>query len=75
MKKESEKWSGAVMSDIREEVVECERIETHGARDVEVLKRKDALGTITAMVQRPILKCGNQYAIIDGQTAYVYEEK
>ena len=63
------------MSDLREEVVECEKIQTSGARDVEVLKRKDALGTISAMVQRPILKCGNQYAIIDGQTVYLYDEK
>ena len=62
------------MSD-NSQVIECEQIATGGVRDVEVLKRKDALGTISAMVQRPILKCGRQYAIIDGNTAYVYEEK
>ena len=57
------------------QVVECEKIETAGARDVEVLKRKDSLGTISIMVQRPILKCGTRYAIIDGQTVYLYDEK
>jgi hypothetical protein len=62
-------------NEIHQQIVECESIQTGGARDVEVLKSKDSLKAISTLVQRPILKCGKQYAIVDGQTAYLYEDK
>jgi hypothetical protein len=63
------------MSDISQQIVECEKIQTGGTRDTEVLKSKDSLRAISTMVGRPILKCRNKYAIIDGNTVYFYEDK
>ena len=62
-------------SEISQQIVECDSIQVDGARNFEVLKSKDSLKAISKMTQRPILKCGKQYAIIDGQTVYSYEEK
>jgi hypothetical protein len=61
---------------VDKEAIECIEIQTAGARMVEVLKNKDSLLRISMMRDQPILKCGKQYAVIDGAgTAYIYEHK
>jgi hypothetical protein len=61
--------------DVDEQAIECHKIATDGARDTEVVKSKESLQVISALRHQPILKCGKQYAVIDGQTAYIYEDK
>jgi hypothetical protein len=60
------------MSIVDKQTIECHRIQTGGTRDTEVLKNKDSLQVINAMRQQSILKCGKQYAAIDGvATVYI----
>jgi len=64
------------MDEVDKEAIECVKIETDGARNTEVLKDKDSLLQISRMRDQPILKCGKQYAVVDGAgTAYIYEDK
>jgi pyruvate/2-oxoacid:ferredoxin oxidoreductase alpha subunit len=49
---------------------------THCMMDLQVLKDKDSLLRISMMRDQPILKCGKNYAVLDGEAiAYIYEEK
>ena len=63
------------MVSVDEQAIECREIATSGLRDIEALKNKDSLQVISLMLQKPILKCGKEYAIIDGATAYYYKEE
>ena len=64
------------MPSVDEEAVECVELETGGVRSHEMVKHKESLLRISQMRQQPILKCGKQYAVIDGAgTAYIYDEK
>jgi hypothetical protein len=64
------------MDKVDEDAIECVEIQTEGARNTEILKRKDSLLRIRIMRDQPILKCGKKYAVLDGEaTAYVDEEK
>jgi hypothetical protein len=64
------------MDKVDEDAIECVEIQTEGARNTEVIKHKDSLLRIRMMRDQPILKCGKQYAVIDGAgTAYIYEHK
>jgi hypothetical protein len=61
---------------VDKEAIECVEIQTGGTRDTEVLKNKDSLLQISRMRDQPILKCGKQYAVVDGTgTAYIYKEE
>jgi hypothetical protein len=64
------------MDEVDKDAIECVEIQTAGARNIEILKNKKSLLQIRLMRDQPILKCGKQYAVIDGAgTAYIYEEK
>jgi hypothetical protein len=64
------------LDEVDKDAIECIKIETAGARNVELLKNKDSLLQISRMRDQPILKCGKTYAVVDGAgTAYIYEEK
>jgi len=55
------------------QVIDCLSIDL-GGRYRQVLKDKDALKLLSGMLRRPILKCKNEYAIIDATTAYIYQK-
>ena len=64
------------MDEIDRVAIECVEIVTGGARNIETLKNKDSLLQISMMRDQPILKCGKQYAVIDGAgIACVYEDR
>jgi hypothetical protein len=64
------------LDEVDKDAIECIKIETAGARNIELLKKKDSLLQIRTMRDQPILKCGKTYAVVDGAgTAYIYEEK
>ena len=63
------------MVSVDEDAIECVKI-LNGARNDVHLKNKDSLLRISMMRDQPILRCGKEYAVIDGAgTAYIYEEK
>jgi len=64
------------MDEVDKEAIECVEMQTGGARNIEILKNKDSVLQISRMRNQPILKCGKQYAVVDGAgTAYIYEDK
>jgi hypothetical protein len=64
------------MDEVDKEAIECVEMQTGGARNIEVLKNKDSVLQISRMRNQPILKCGKQYAVVNGAgTAYIYEDK
>ena len=54
------------MDEVDKEAIECVEMQTGGARNIEILKNKDSLLQISMMRNQPILKCGKQYAVVDG---------
>jgi hypothetical protein len=61
---------------VDKEAIECVKIAPLGTRSDVYLKNKDSLLRISMLRDQPILKCGKQYAVVDGAgIAYVYEEQ
>jgi valyl-tRNA synthetase len=63
------------MNEVDEEAIECVKIAPLGTRNDVYLKSKGSLELIRIMTKQPILKCGTNYTLIDGETAYIYEGK
>jgi hypothetical protein len=63
------------MDEVDKEAIECTKIAPLGTRNDVYLKSKDSLELIRIMRDQPILKCGNKYTLVDGATAYIYEDK
>jgi hypothetical protein len=65
------------MDKVDKVAIECVKLQTNGSRNTEqVLKNKDSLLRISMIRDQPILKCGQKYAVLDGEaTVYVYEDR
>jgi hypothetical protein len=63
------------MDEIDKVAIECVKIEPLGTRNDVYLKSKDSLELVRIATNQPILKCGNKYTLIDGETAYIYEHR
>jgi hypothetical protein len=63
------------MDKVDKRAIECVKIAPLGTSNDVYLKSKDSLELIRVSKDQPILKCGNKYTLIDGETAYIYEEE
>jgi hypothetical protein len=61
------------MDKVDREAIECVKIEPLSTRNDAYLKSKGSIQLVRIVRNQPILKCGNTYTLINGETAYIYE--